>query len=229
MLLSVTWHLDALFRKEKGEGLLWLTWTSSIVGWQHGTCFLCDKRRGRAEWCMLLTQTLFVIVIHHSLLFIIVMPHWWCWRWYGQTWNGGYLCGVLKYTTMMNIVGCHLVATLLSVTWHLDSMLEKSVMGRGDLVHSHLFPFVGACHHSWAVVDCCHHSSVVGCHFTIGDVAPVSCVSKGEERGVIWLTCLLSVIVRNHCVLSFICCCHSSVVVYILENGLLGPSRTILR
>ena len=48
-------------------------------------------------------------------------------------------------------------------------------------------------------MDHCHcHSSVVVCLVTIGDVAPASCVNKGEGRGVILLTCPLSVIVLCH-------------------------------
>ena len=57
---------------------------------------------------------------------------------------------------------------------------------------------------------CHHHSSVVICHITVSNVAPASCVNKGEGRGVILLTCPLSVIVLH--------CSSSScvIVVYLL-------------
>jgi len=41
---------------------------------------------------------------------------------------GGYYNGVMKYRTTMNIIHRRLVTTSLSVTWHLNSMLARSVV-----------------------------------------------------------------------------------------------------
>jgi len=106
---------------------------------------------------------------------------------------------------MLSIIHCCCISLSflhcwLPCHWHLESMLKRSVMGGGDLAHlDSSFLFIGTCCQTWAIMDHCHcHSSVVVCLVTIGDVAPASCVNKGEGRGVILLTCPLSVIVLCH-------------------------------
>jgi len=57
----------------------------------------------------------------------------------------------------MSVIIHHLVATSLLVTWHLDPMLERSVVEAGELLTSarcHLVLFVRAGCHLWAVVVC---------------------------------------------------------------------------
>jgi len=110
---------------------------------------------------------LFVVIVLHLLLVVAPCCHHFSAVGYhvapvSRVKKGGekVMC-MLTYTMTTNVVCRRLVATLLTVMCHLDSMSNRSVRGRGDLAHLRSSSPVSGHGHLMSFVSCggnhCHH------------------------------------------------------------------------
>jgi len=151
---TATWHLDAML-KWSVVGAGELAHLGSLPSVPVHACVLsCPHHR---------VIVVVVIVVIVPLVGHMVVPSSSCVsaRWVGTNVGWGYSPWHPKVHNdderQMSVIVRHLVATSPTATWHLDPMLERSVVGAGELLtsaHCRLVLFVHAGHHLWAAVVC---------------------------------------------------------------------------
>jgi len=155
--------------------LLFIRWAGDMVlphcRWRHGPCCLCEKRREKG--LMSLTWLLSVMFNHHSS---IVMSPVSCVKkrmgegnpspglmWTVTTWH------IYWHARLSSSVVIVVVHSLSSATWPCISCEQRRGGGRGIMVLTSMLPIVYY-----------YCSSIIICHLAEGNMAPGSCMKRGE-------------------------------------------------